>query len=154
MVNLQLWSQMAPQCTTSGQSHSPLPRQQKWPKGCDPHFVLYTDITCTFGGESHGTCSGSFHTEGPATITFFPSTPLQSPLHNISHTCLLENFNLQALTQTNWTEDGGGGRCRQKSQESVLLPNYTGWFLCSEPRMNPPTGLSKPQRYTKALQNS
>ena len=49
---------------------------------------------------------------------------------------------------------GRWGRHRQKSWESVLLPNYTGWFLCSEPSMNSPAGLSKQQRYTAAAAKS
>ena len=49
---------------------------------------------------------------------------------------------------------GRRGRHRQKSWESVLLPNYTGWFLCNEPSINPLTGLSKQQRYTAAAAKS
>lgn len=70
MVNLQLWSQVALQCTTSGQSNSPLPRQQKWLQRLWPTFCFIHSHTCKFGGKSHGTCGGSFHTEIPAIHNF------------------------------------------------------------------------------------
>ena len=66
MVNLQLWSPMAPQCTTSGQSRSPLPRQQKSLPRLQPTFCFVHSHTCTFGGKNHGICGGSFHTEIPS----------------------------------------------------------------------------------------
>lgn len=57
---------MAPQCTTSGQSRSPLPRQQKSLQRLQPTFCCGYSHTCKFGGKNHGICGGSFHTEIPS----------------------------------------------------------------------------------------
>lgn len=130
MVNLQLWSQMAPQCTTSGQSHSPLPRQQKSLQRLQPTFCFVYSHTCKFGGKNHGTCSGSFHTEIPAIHNILELDTYTEPSWAIIliHTCLLEKFNFQALAQTSWKKKREFGDRKFGNlyfYQTILVDSYT-----------------------------
>lgn len=59
-VNLQLWSHMVTQHTTSGQSHHHCQDSRNDSKGCDPRFCFVYSHICKFR-KSHGNCDGSFH---------------------------------------------------------------------------------------------